>query len=55
MAIYVTGDTHGQHDFAKLKLFAKRDPQLTKGDYVIVAGDFGAVWSEPTLEQDLKP
>ena len=55
MAIYVTGDTHGQHDFAKLKLFAQRNPQLTKSDYVIIAGDFGAVWSEPTLEQDLKP
>ena len=52
MAIYVTGDTHGQHDFVKLKFFAKRNPQLTKGDYVIIAGDFGAVWSEPTLEQD---
>ena len=55
MAIYVTGDTHGQHDFAKLKLFAQRDSQLTKGDYVIIVGDFGAVWYGPTLEQDLKP
>ena len=39
--IYVTGDTHGQHDFAKLEFFAKRNPQLTKNDYVIIAGDFG--------------
>ena len=53
--IYVTGDTHGQIDFAKLRIFADNNPQLTKNDYVIIAGDFGAVWCEPTLEKDLKP
>ena len=44
MDIFVTGDTHREHDFAKLEFFAKRNPQLTKNDYVIIAGDFGGVW-----------
>lgn len=55
MAIFVTGDTHGKHDFAKLEFFAKRNPQLTKNDYVIIAGDFGGVWWKKTLSEDLKP
>lgn len=53
--IFVTGDTHGRTDFAKLLLFAREHPHLTKADYMIIAGDFGAVWSEDTLEEDLKP
>lgn len=53
--IYITGDTHGDHDFAKLKLFADKHGELTPGDYVIIAGDFGGVWSKNTLEEDLKP
>ena len=55
MAIFVTGDTHREHDFAKLEFFAKRNPQLTKNDYVIIAGDFGGVWWRKTLSEDLKP
>lgn len=47
--IYVTGDTHGLEDFHKLHIFAGEHPNLTKEDYVIVAGDFGGVWSEDTL------
>lgn len=53
--IYITGDTHGMNDFMKLRLFAKKHPELTKKDFVIIAGDFGGVWSEKTLEEDLKP
>lgn len=53
--VFVTGDTHGMHDFFKLKEFADSNPQLTKNDIVIIAGDFGAVWSEATLNEDLKP
>lgn len=53
--IFVTGDTHGQVTFQKLPAFARANPQLTKRDYVIIAGDFGAVWSKETLERDLKP
>ena len=41
--IFVTGDTHG--DFSK---FTSRNfpegKNLTKDDYVIIAGDFGGIW-----------
>lgn len=43
--IYITGDVHGDIDFGKLT--TSRFPeqkQLTKDDYLIVLGDFGAVW-----------
>ncbi len=52
--IYLTGDTHGLEDFHKLHIFAVEHPELTKNDYVIVAGDFGAIWSEKTLVSNLK-
>lgn len=51
--IYVTGDTHADSDSKKLFDFAKRHPELTKSDFVIIAGDFGGVWSAKTLEDDL--
>lgn len=53
--LYITGDTHGAHDFGKLERFAKSNPQLTKNDYIIIAGDFGAVWNTETLDADLQP
>lgn len=53
--IYVTGDTHGLQDYYKLHIFAGEHPELTKDDYVIIAGDFGAVWDSKTLAADLKP
>ena len=53
--IYVTGDTHGEHDFWKLVKFSDEHPELTKQDYVIVAGDFGGIWEPSTLEIDLSP
>ena len=43
--IYITGDTHGRTDAAKLD--NKYNPmfsQMTKNDYVIITGDFGFVW-----------
>jgi len=45
MAIFLTGDTHGDTDIHKLSV--KRWPegiQLTKNDYLIILGDFGLVW-----------
>ena len=45
MAIFITGDTHGDIDFHKLN--SKNFPTgrtLTKQDYVIICGDFGGVW-----------
>ena len=52
--IFVTGDTHGLQDFNKLHMFAGRHPELTKDDYVIIAGDFGAIWNSATLVENLK-
>jgi DNA repair exonuclease SbcCD nuclease subunit len=43
--IFVTGDIHGGLDIKKLS--SKQFPEnqeLTRDDYVIVAGDFGLVW-----------
>jgi hypothetical protein len=45
--IFITGDTHGNIDINKLN--SKKFPDqknLTKSDFVIVAGDFGLVWDE---------
>lgn len=52
--IFVTGDTHGLENFNKLHIFAGRHPELTLNDYVIIAGDFGAIWSDKTLVANLK-
>ena len=52
--IFVTGDTHGLQDFHKLHLFAGWHPELTKDDYLIIAGDFGAIWSNDTLVEELR-
>lgn len=43
--IYVTGDTHIDHDIHKLSVanFAEQK-HLTKDDFVIICGDFGGVW-----------
>lgn len=53
--IYITGDTHGDYDIWKLIKFAEEHSELTKKDYLIVAGDFGGVWSPSTLESSLRP
>lgn len=53
--IYITGDTHGQHDFAKIRFFANEIRTAGKDDYLIITGDFGAVWNEKTLKEDLMP
>lgn len=53
--IYITGDTHGSIDLLKLNIFADNHPDLTKNDFLLIAGDFGAVWNADTLERDLKP
>lgn len=46
--IYVTGDTHGGIDIAKLNSESfPVNRQLSKEDYVIVSGDFGFVWDGP--------
>lgn len=43
--ILITGDIHGSIDIAKLDTILNPDlSELTKDDYVIIAGDFGLVW-----------
>ena len=53
--IFITGDTHGTHDYGKVMSFAAKHKELTRDDYLIICGDFGAVWDKGTLTQDLKP
>lgn len=43
--IFVTGDTHGEIDLFKLtSRHFELGRELTKNDYVIICGDFGAIW-----------
>ena len=44
MAIYVTGDTHGQFQRLGPELFPEQEA-FTREDYLLVCGDFGGVWS----------
>ena len=39
--IYLTGDTHGQHDISKL--LSNND--IKENDYLIILGDWGGLWS----------
>jgi predicted phosphodiesterase len=51
--IYITGDTHGD---PVARLSTKKFPEgkdLTKDDFVIIAGDFGAIWmNEPDKREN---
>ena len=54
MTIWITGDTHIPIDISKLN--SKKWPkgkELTREDYLIVAGDFGLVWehTQPSREE----
>ncbi len=52
--IFITGDTH-RTDLLCIHHFCDNHPELTKSDYIVIAGDFGGVWAKETLERDLKP
>ncbi len=39
--IYVTGDVHGLINIKKINKFINENKELTKKDYLIIAGDFG--------------
>lgn len=43
MAIYVTGDIHGNPSRLSTDIFPEQK-EMTKDDFVIVLGDFGLVW-----------
>ena len=47
--ILFTGDTHGEYDIEKIQRLGKvlKDPEYSKDNYLIVAGDFGCIWNAP--------
>ena len=45
MAVFITGDTHGDFSRFSKKTFPGRK-NLTKKDYMIICGDFGGVWND---------
>lgn len=63
MRIFLTGDTHGTLDIGKLSCYNFPEQRnLTKDDYLIVLGDFGAVWfgdkdetGKPFIPEGYKP
>jgi DNA repair exonuclease SbcCD nuclease subunit len=50
MAIFITGDTHGDFSRFENKVFYEQNG-LTKKDCVIITGDFGGIWDGSTEEQ----
>lgn len=52
MSIFVTGDIHRIAEYGACRFSSRSWPrgrELTRDDVVIVAGDFGFVWTTPTL------
>lgn len=50
MAVFITGDTHGDFTRFKKEIFYEQT-ELTKDDCVIITGDFGSVWDGSAKEQ----
>lgn len=53
MRIFLTGDTHNTIDIKKLNM--KNFPEqreLSKGDHLIILGDFGFPWHNPESKED---
>ena len=50
MAVFITGDIHGDFSRFKKEVFYEQ-AELTKDDYIIVAGDFGGVWDDSPNER----
>ncbi len=50
--ILVTGDTHGIIGLDKIR-FACKTHKLSNRDYIIIAGDFGCIWDEKSLNSNL--
>ncbi len=51
--IFVTGDVHGLLSFYKFEEFVK-DRNLTKDDFMIIAGDCGVLWSEEDTDEKIE-
>ena len=54
MSLYVCGDTHGTHDLHKLTSKQFSDRGMSKEDYVLICGDFGAVWDGSPSDVNLQ-
>ncbi|MGD9697512.1 metallophosphoesterase family protein [Acinetobacter sp.] len=51
--IFITGDTHRNIDIEKLsERNWPEQKELTKDDYLIIAGDFGMIWDPEPTEQE---
>lgn len=52
--IFITGDTHRKLDIQKLdeELFSEQ-ALMTREDYLIIAGDFGGVWTGDSGDDDI--
>ena len=50
MAIYITGDTHGDFQRFGSKYFPQQK-EMSRGDYVVIAGDFGGLWDGSQKDQ----
>jgi len=53
--IFTCGDTHADIDYHKLNSFNfPRGRTLAKDDYLVIAGDFGAVWNSDKTDEYLQ-
>lgn len=52
MAVFLTGDIHGELDIAKVERLAETETGLTRDDVLIILGDFGLLWSDPPSERE---
>ena len=50
MAIFITGDTHGDFTRFKKEVFYEQ-AELTKEDCAIICGDFGGIWDGSANER----
>ena len=50
MAIYIMGDTHGDFQRFGSKYFPQQK-EMSRGDYVVIAGDFGGLWDGSQKDQ----
>ncbi len=49
--IYITGDTHGLDGV--LERISQLPAELSKDDYLIIAGDCGLIWASDTLQSNI--
>lgn len=49
MAIYITGDRHGELGKLEPRIFPRQNG-LTRDDYLIITGDFGGIWDDSPEE-----